>query len=135
MVNEAIIIELGRSNGAPVERIVASGATILKGTLCKIADPNTASAATGTGEAFAGITAADKDGSDLSTTLAFYTEGVFDLTSTASPSITAGAMVCMSGANLIRAAVAGELLTGAIIGKAEETSSASEVIRVRLIGY
>lgn len=135
MANEAVIIELGFSGGKPVLRTIANGANISKGTLCKLADPNTASAATGTGEVFAGIPAADKVINDGSTTLTFYTDGVFDLVATNAPAITAGAQVCMSGTNLIRACVAADLLTGALIGTAEETTTATETIRVRLKGY
>lgn len=135
MANEAVIIELGPNGGMPIRRTVANGTTISGMTLCKLADPNTASAATGTGEAFAGIATSDKIANDGSTTLAFYTEGVFDLTNAAAGTPSAGAIVVMSGANLIRAAVAADLLTGAVVGKIEETAAASEVVRVRLTGY
>jgi hypothetical protein len=128
MANEAVILEYGIHKAR--NYTVADGASISKGTLCKVADPNTASAATGTGEAFAGIAAEDKVANDGSTTLGLFTEGIFDLTAVAAPAITAGAIVCMSGANLIRTCVAGDLLTGAVVGKVLETSSASEVIRV-----
>ena len=133
MANEAVISELlGADKGQPIRFTVADGTAITKGTLCKVAEPHLASAATGTGEAFAGIASSDKVADDGQTELAFYTEGIFDLTNAANSDITTGEMVCMSGANLIRAAVAADLLTGAVVGKAYEDATTTEVIRVKL---
>lgn len=135
MAAVAKIIELGPNGGKPVRRTVADGTTISKLTLCSLADPNTAVENTGRAVAFAGILAHDKLASDGSVTASFYTEGVFDITASTDTAIVAGDMLVLSGANLVSEAVAADLLTGAIMGKAEETASASEVIRVRLIGY
>jgi len=134
MANEAATIELGRNDGTVVRRTVAAGTTISGGSLCVLADPNTASKSlvTSTGTAFAGIASTDKDGNDSSTNLGFYTTGVFDLTLALKTTCTAGNKCVISGANLVREAVAAELLTGAVIGEFEETGSAAEVVRVRL---
>ncbi|MCK9371354.1 DUF2190 family protein [Candidatus Dojkabacteria bacterium] len=137
MANEAVIIELGFNGGRPIERTCLDAVGITKGALLQLQDPNTASGANldaASGQAFAGIAAMDKVASDGSTTISCYTSGVFDLKCNASVGITAGAPVCLSGTNLIRVAAAGDLLTGAVIGYAEETASASEVVRVRLLG-
>lgn len=128
MANEAVCIELPKT----IKRYTVADTAFPKGSLLKVADPNTASLATGTGEAFAGITVEEKVVSDGILEIACAIDGVFDILATA-PAITCGAIVVMSGANTIRAAVAGDLLTGAVVGKALETGSAgSEVIRVRL---
>lgn len=134
MANEAVIIELGSCGGKPVLRTCADGVGIEKGTLLKLTDPNTASAASLMGEPFAGIAAAEKVANDGSTTIACYTEGVFDLTSGLTAAGNAGGLVCMSGGNFVVPAVAASILSGSIVGKLEETASASEVVRVRLMG-
>ena len=132
MANEAVIIEYPNS---VVRRTVAEATTISKGTLCVLSDPNTAAAssATSSASAFAGIIMSDKLGGDGSTTASFAINGgVFDLTNAAFGTPAAGALVVLSGANLIRAAVEADTITGAIIGKLEETAATSEVVRVRL---
>ena len=109
-----------------------------KGTLMKLSGTlfNTVAAATGTGEPFGGITTEEKTANDGVVTIGCAMDGVWDIYNNALPTtITLGKMVVMSGANMIREAVAGDLLTGAIVGKTEETSAASAGVRVRLIGY
>ena len=132
MADEAICIEAPKYL---VRRTVSDSTAIAKGTLLKLADPNTASAGTGSGEAFGGIAVAEKVISDGITELSVAMSGVFDIKCNTTNGITCGVPVCLSGANMIRTAVAGDLLTGAVIGTAEETASASEVIRVRLGGF
>jgi hypothetical protein len=46
-----------------------------------------------------------------------------------------GALVSISGANMIKTATEAEIAAGGAIGKAEEAASTGEVIRVRLLGY
>ena len=110
---------------------VADGTAIPLHTMCKLADPHLASAAVGAGEAFAGILWEEKTASDGITMVTFAKNGVWDITDCAVGGTT-GAMVVMSGANLVRDAVAGDLLTGAVVGKREEDASAAEVTRIRL---
>lgn len=138
MANEAVIIELGPNGGAPVRRLVAATLNISKGTLLTLNDANRVSGSaitTQDGFAFGGVAAEDHLAAESKTYISAYTEGVFDMTTTANTGIDAGDVVIMSGANLIMEGAAGHLLTGGIVGKAEETAGASEVIRVRLIGY
>jgi len=126
MANEAVQVE------GPYEThdfTVADGATIEKGTLCKLSDPRTAAASSGA-DAFAGIAATEKVASNGKTELGLWTRGIFDLT-TIGPAITAGDIVSLSGANLIKEATEAEIQAGKGIGKALETSTAgSEVIEV-----
>jgi len=133
MSNEAVIINV--AGVTAVRRTCAAGTSISKGTLLALSDANLVYASSGVGEAFGGIAAHDKDGADGSTSIGTYMEGVFDLTNSSVVIAAAGAMVIMSGANIIAAARASDLLSGGVIGKIEEQASANEVVRVRLLGY
>ena len=138
MANEAVIVDLGPNGGAPYQYTVAEGTTIEKGTLLKFSDPRTAAAADARFNNFAGIAAAEKVGSDGSTTLAVYTEGIFDLYA-GGEQITAGQPVILSGTNNI--IVSGASLTAAsgaqVIGIALESAAGgtAEYILVKLRGY
>lgn len=135
MANEAVILELHGNKGDPVQFTVAEVTTIEKGTILKLsADPRTAIASSGAADCFAGIAAAEKVGGDGSTKVAAYTNGIFDLKCCPNVGVTLGTLVTLSGANLIRTAVAGDILTGSIVGKALETGSADEVIAVQVGG-
>jgi len=114
-------------------------ALIEKYTMCKLTDPRTASAATGDGEAFAGIAATEKVASNGKTELGLWTTGTFDMTAVAvigaEGAIDAGVLVVMSGSNQVRAAVAADLLTGAVVGKAKEAIAAGTTGEVTLGGF
>jgi hypothetical protein len=129
MANEADIVSLGPNGGNPIKFTVANNINISKGTILQLLDERTASAASANSEVFAGIAAADKEANDGSTKLAAYTEGIFDLTGGAA-TITAGMLVSISLANLIKPATEAEVVTGDVIGKAYATSSAAEKIQV-----
>ena len=133
MANEAVIIELPR-NLHPVRRTCAAGTTIEKGTILKLTDPNTVAASSASADEFGGIAAAEKDGSDSSTSIAVHLSGVFDLTMGTGETCTIGEQIAISGANLIRAATEAEVQLGQWLGYAEEAGSSGEVIRVRLRG-
>ena len=131
MANEAIL-KLRASE--PIDMIVADGTGIEKGTLCALADPRTVSASSGA-DVFGGITRREKIASDGRTRLSCIVGpgDIFDIKCCAEAGVTVGALVSLSGANLIKPAVAGEILTGAAFGKALETGAASETIEVMLI--
>ena len=132
MANEAVCIEAPK---IIVRRTV--GGAITKGTILKLSDPNTA-AASSAADVFAGIAVEEVTTADYTagvTSVGVALDGVWDLTCNANAGVTAGSLVSLSGANLIKLAVEAEIITGAAFGKAEETASASEVIRVRLLGY
>ncbi len=137
MANEAVIIELGYDQGRPVRRTCATGTSISKGTLLVLSDPNTAaaSASGNKGVPFAGIAAADKLGGDGSTSIAAYTNGVFDLTLASGGACAVGEMVTISGANTIDKVTGVDISQmGILVGKAEEIGTTGEVVRVRLLG-
>jgi len=130
MANEAVPVE---GDYEVHDFTVADGATIEQNTLCQLADPRTASASDGA-NVFAGIAMTEKKADDGSTELGLATTGIFDLTCNAGAGITAGALVSLSGANLIKTATEAEVITGAAFGKALETATAGEVIEVKLGG-
>lgn len=133
MANEATL-KLKMSD--PIDFTVADGTGIEKGTICRITDPRTASASTADGESFAGVAAREKIANDGRTRLALHIEGIFDMTTVASPAaITAGDPVKIGGANLIDAADDDTVEGMAeVIGYALETVTATvqETIEVRL---
>ena len=142
MANEAVIVELfGEPKGESIKFTCADGAPIEKGALLWFSDPNTVSGASITvgAKPFAGIASTEKGISDGSTHIGCWTKGIFDLTSVAAPTITAGDLVYLSGQNLITRAsdtnISGSnlhLKLGCKVGIALEDSSASEVIQVRV---
>lgn len=133
MTNEAVILELGGNQGNPVQFTVAEATTIEKGTILKLsADPRTVIASSGA-DVFAGIAAAEKVGGDGSTKITAYTTGIFDL-ACSTDAVTLGALVSLSGANVIHNAVAADVEGGKVVGKALETGTAGEVIAVA-VGY
>ena len=133
MANEAIIVELD-PNAQIVDFTTTDGAAISGGALCILIDPRVASGSivSSTGDAVAGIAAADKKANDGALNIGMYQKGVFDLKINATETITLGDEVAISGANLIRAATDAEASSGKSFGRALETGAASEVIEVRV---
>lgn len=128
MANEAVCIEAPESH--EIRRYtVADGTGIAKGTLLKLADPNTASATSADNDPFAGIALEEKTANDGITEISAAVGGIWDLKDSGA-GITAGAIVNIGGANVIIASAAADLLTGSVVGKALETAGAAEVIRV-----
>lgn len=133
MANEAKLVQ--RLQDRLGEVTVASGTAIDKGTVLKLADPNTGAASSADGDIFAGIAAADKsitDG-DVSTKLAVWTKGVFDMKCDG-VGVTVGDRLKIGGANLVSVA---DVTTAADFNEhfaiALQTGAASEVIEVKLI--
>lgn len=123
-----------------VRRTVNAAVNISGGDLLALGDANEVSGthlADAPAKPFGGVAATEKQGGDSSTTLGCYMDGIIDVglcaAGTGSTCVAGDALV-MSGANLLRKAAAGDLLTGALVGYAEEDGSASEIIRVRLRG-
>ncbi len=131
MANEAVFLEINEFIDAK-QFTVAAGTGISKGTLLKLSADNTVSASAAI-DVYGGVAAADKDGTDSSTTLAVYTPGQgnkFDMAVAPGADVTLGALVTLSGANFIKDAVTTEVEEGKVIGKAMEAGSPSEVIVV-----
>ena len=131
MANEAIMVQ--QLEERLLECTVADGATIEKGTLLKLTDPNTGVASGADGDIFLGIAAYEKVASDGSTRMSVWRSGVFDLKDSGS-GVTVGDIVKLAGANLIATADDDTIeKSGEIVGIALQTGSASEVIEV-LVG-
>lgn len=133
MANEAVIIELlGADKGMPIRYDVSDATKITKGCLMHLSGDHTAIASSGSADIFAGIAAADKTANDGATTLALYTEGIFDLTLDASNTIALGNNVKISGANFIVPCLEADMVLGKNVGVALEAGSVSETIRVHV---
>lgn len=115
MSNEAVKVE---GQFIAHDFTVADATQISAMTLCYLSGTRTAFATIAGSEVkpFAGIAATEKEANDGSTNLGLFTEGIFVLT--AGGTILTGQPVCLSGVNTIRAAAAGDLLTGGVVGKA-----------------
>jgi len=131
MANEAVIIELF-NGGRPIRFTCADGTGIEKGTLMELTDPRTVIANTNDAAPVVGIAAAEKVASDGSTTIAVYTDGIFDMLTDAGTD-TVGALVANSATeNTVETADAADILAGAVVGKLLETAGAAEVAAVRI---
>ena len=128
MANEAIVVENPKNI---LDFTVAEGATIEQFTLCKLSSARTA-AASSSADVFAGISMTEKETGDGQVNLGLaHDDGVFVLKNSGTQ-ITAGAIVSLSGTNLIKSATEAEIITGAGFGKALETISGSGSGEVRL---
>ena len=102
MANEAVLVqdlefrhlEVTMADGS-------SGTDIEKGTVLKIADPNTGAASSADGDIFLGILLVENIGADGQVRYAVSRHGVWDIKNKASTTISAGNRVNIQGANLI----------------------------------
>ena len=106
---------------------ITTGDAVSGLSLMTLEDARAVGVATGNGEAFAGILAVDKVATDGRTEAGCYVKGIFNMKAVATigaeGAIDFGDTVVASG-QLIRAAVAADLLTGAVVGKAWESIAA-----------
>ena len=131
MANEAVIIELF-NGGRPIQFTCADGTGIEKGTIMELTDPRTVIANANDNAPVVGIAAAEKVANDGSTTIAVYTDGIFDCLTDAGTD-NAGAMLANSAtANILQTADAADLLQGSVLGKLLETAGNAEVAAVRV---
>ncbi len=120
---------------APIDFIVTNTQGVEKGTLMMLSGTRLASPSTGTAnEVFAGVAHREKIALDGRTRLALHTRGIFRMTANSSENITLGAMVCLSGANLIRDAIDAELEAGQVIGKALQAITAGSAGEIKIGG-
>ena len=134
MANEAVAIE--KSIIPAVRRTCSGTAQISKGAILCLNDANLATNSAQTNEVFAGIAAADKDTADGASYVAAHLNGVFDCALAPTVSCSTGALLMISGANLLKTVTEYASISGGmIVGKAEEEGTTGETIRVRLLGY
>jgi hypothetical protein len=129
MADEAICIETPTRFA---RYTVADEDAIPIGTVLHLSGDNTAEAQSGDADEFAGIAWEEKTANDGIVEITAALNGVWDMTD-GGDTIALGELVASDGtANEIRPAVAGDILTGSVIGKALEAAAANEVIRVRV---
>lgn len=133
MADEAVIIELLGNAGDPIQVTVADGTGIEKGALIKLTDPRTGIINSGAQDPFIGIAAAEKVASDGSTTLAVYTNGIFDIKTDAGTDVAGSYMAISATVNRTQTAVAADLLTSAIVGYVLEDAGNGEVAAHRIL--
>ena len=128
MANEAVCIE------TPTEfarYTIADATSVPIGTIMKLTDPHLVVVSSADNDPFAGIAWEEKTTGDGITEITVAKNGLWDMVCTAA-AITVGAIVNVGGANLIVASAAADLLTGSVVGKAEETSTTTETMRIRV---
>lgn len=130
MANEAICIE----KPTIIKRYsVVDGNAIAKGTILALSGAEFyALPSTVICDKFAGIAIEEKTASDGILEIGAAIDGVWDIVCQADTTVTLGNLVCLSGANLIRDSAEADFPLGKPFGKAQETGSTSERIRVRL---
>lgn len=133
MTNEAVIIELLGNKGDPIQYICVDGDAFPKGTILKLSDNREADLSAADGNICAGIAAMEKVASDGSTTISAYTNGIFDLKEANSAVIGIGVPITIGGANLVKAAAAGEAETGDIFGHALAAFAKTETQSCRVL--
>lgn len=130
--NFAVIVELNENEDAK-QYTISGGKTVSlsKGDLLKLSGDNAVSVSAANSDIYAGVAAADNDGLNGNLTIGVHVPGAlnkFDMKCGAA--VPLGALVSLSGANLIKPCTAAELLTGDQIGKAMEAGEVNEVIVV-----
>ena len=135
MANEAILIqdlefrhlEVTMADGS-------SGTDILKGTILKWSDPNTAAAGTADNDIFAGVLLEDNEGGDGQTRYAVDRHSVWDMKLTTATAAT-GDLLHIAGTNLLAKANVTTLPDfNEIMGRAMQDGANDEVIEVLLTG-
>lgn len=135
MANEWVKVELMGENrdGEPRRYTIADGDSVSKGQLLELLDPRTASASLYrvVPTAYAGIAAEEHKAGEGVTSIAVWTNGVFE--ATASLAIVVGAPITGTSANMVTSSSALIVASGAnILGYALEAATDAEVINVRL---
>ena len=131
MANEAVCIE---TPTLFARYTVANGTAVPIGTVMYLSADHTALATSAADQSFIGISWEEKTASDGLTQLTLARNGVWDMKDSGAGS-TRGTLLAVGGANLVVTADAADILNGALVGYADETASASEVIRVILTKF
>lgn len=132
MANEATCIE---TPTIFARRVIAAASVMPFGTILQLTDDNTGVASAADNDVFGGIVwerASTATSTHTEITVAM--DGVWDMKDSGAGG-SAGAIVNVGGANLIIDSAAADLLTGSVVGKREMDAAASEVSRIRLVGY
>ena len=131
MANEAVIIELF-NGGRPIRYTVADGTLIEKGTIMELSDPRTIIANTNDNNPLVGILAAEKVASDGQTSVAVYTDGIFDVLTDSGTDIEGTLMANSATENEMQTADATDLLQWSFLGHLLENAGNAEVAAIRV---
>ena len=133
MANEAVIIELF-NGGRPIQFTCADATTIEKGTLLELTSPRTVIANTNDNAPVVGIAAAEKVADDGATTIAAYTDGIFDMLTDSGTDSVGAIMANSATENTIQGADAADMIQGSAVGKVLETckNGGTHAVRVNL---
>ena len=107
----------------PVSFTCANGTGISKGSLLKIADPNTVSQAGSDNDPVIGIAAEEKIANDGNTQIAVYMGGIFKGTAGAAGTTAGQAIICDSSTGDDNEIVDADVNSEHIIGRALETAT------------
>ena len=132
MANEAVCIE---TPTIFARRIIAAASVMPFGTILKLEDNNTCVVSAADNDPNGGIVwerASTATSTHTEITVAL--DGVWGIKDSGAGG-SAGAIVNIGGANLVVDSAAADLLTGSVVGKREMDAGASEVTRIRLVGY
>ena len=130
MANEVAKVELTNNTGFPRRYTVASGVSIAKHTVLDLSDPRTAAASTSEGAPSAGFASMAKDGTDFSTSITSYTDGIFK--ATASGAIVIGAPLISAGHDNYLKQAPNDASGAAIVGYSLEAVGDLETFQMRL---
>lgn len=122
----------GSNNDGGLRRYtIASDAAVVKGAICILSSPRTASVSGGaSGSMVAGIAAEAHDGLDFSNSISVWTDGIFDIV--ASTAIAVGRAVIMDGNSVLAIDGATNASGAQILGYALKTAGAGDVINIRV---
>lgn len=131
MANEWVKVELYGANndGNPRRYTIADGLAVSKGSTLELTDPRSVILSTGTSAVCAGIAAEDHLPSVGVTSIAVWTDGIFE--ATASGAITIGAPITFCESNNVKQSIV-SASGAAIAGYCLETAANAEVVNVRL---
>jgi len=132
MANEHILMT---QKSIPISGTVANGTGIEKGTLLKLADPNTYSASDGTNDIVGGILYTEKIANDGNTQASVLTGPGDELRAIASGSITVGDPLgtLTDFPNYLRTLKGlTELSGGVVLGRSKETATAGQTFKYEL---
>jgi len=90
MADEAIIVELLGNKGDPVRYTVDDAIAVAKGSVMELTTPRTMKIISAVDKPIAGILAAEKVANDGQTSMAVYTNGIFQLKTGAAETATIG---------------------------------------------
>ena len=133
MAREVTKIELYGVNDAGDVRVFdcASGTKISKGTVLVLSTARTAAASTGTADLFAGVASADKSGTDYTTRVGAWQNGILEFT--ASGAINVGEdVVTAAPGNYVMADTGAVTSHQIVVGYALKTAAAGERVQVRV---